>query len=345
MSVYSGTSSYCYFSDTGRPIPCDGRITLSAWINWTAWGSGSNWSNPLWLTRSDDANGRGILIELEHYDSNRLYTYVYDGGWDVVATSSLIPTLDKWHHVCVSLDVAAGVRISVMDARFDLQGGDSGGYILADYFDQLWVNSMIGTNRFDGAISDIAIWGAALTKTEIRELYNRRNPRSIRRGALRGYWPMRHPGDDRDLIGGRRLSQRTGTFVRGASDPGVAALWGDPLDGLPGRTLFFAAVDETVASDADYIYTLTPNAVVEFALSSVTDPSASTGHIVRVRARSQYGQRAKFSLYQGGTLIAEWTDTLTASFATYEHTLAGAEADAITDYAALRIRITALPGA
>jgi hypothetical protein len=40
-------------------------------------------------------------------------------------------------------------------------------------------------------------------------------------------------------------------------------------------------------------------------------------------------------------VIASWTDTLTSSFQTFTHTLSAAEADAITDYADLRLRFTA----
>ncbi len=103
----------------------------------------------------------------------------------------------------------------------------------------------------------------------------------------------------------------------------------------------YAMIDEVVASDADYIYTRAPGACI-VALESKTDPAVSTGHIVLYRARSAYGEQVKVSLYETGTLIAEWTDSLTTSFADYSHTLSGVETDAITDYAALRLHFTGL---
>lgn len=49
----------------------------------------------------------------------------------------------------------------------------------------------------------------------------------------------------------------------------------------------YAMLDETVADDADYIQSATTptNDTAELALSSVTDPAVSTGHIIRIRAR------------------------------------------------------------
>jgi hypothetical protein len=49
------------------------------------------------------------------------------------------------------------------------------------------------------------------------------------------------------------------------------------------------------------------------------------------------------ALYQGAsTLIATWTQAVTGAFATYEHTLSGGQADSITNYADLRVRMTSV---
>lgn len=112
-------------------------------------------------------------------------------------------------------------------------------------------------------------------------------------------------------------------------------------------------IDESVADDADYIRTvLTPtNDVYVTKLTTLEDPISSVNHTVRYR----YGKSASggdqidltIQLRQGytnegspGTLIAT-VATLTdiaSGWNAGTYTLAGAEADAITDYTSLYLR-------
>ena len=101
-----------------------------------------------------------------------------------------------------------------------------------------------------------------------------------------------------------------------------------------------SCLDETTASDADYI-TTTNTSTCEVALGSVTDPSVSTGHIVRYRISATSGG-ITVRLRQGTTTIATWTHaTAPTSLTTYSQTLTGGEADSITDYTALRLQFEA----
>lgn len=120
-------------------------------------------------------------------------------------------------------------------------------------------------------------------------------------------------------------------------------------------TAIFDQIDESAADDGDYIRSaLVPTSDVYVTkLTSVTDPLQSTGHIVRYR----YGKDASggaqiditVQLRQGytnegaqGTLIATQTHTNVAVFPVAgSFTLSGAEADAITNYADLFLRIVA----
>lgn len=122
-----------------------------------------------------------------------------------------------------------------------------------------------------------------------------------------------------------------------------------------GSTNLFQTIDETSASDTDYIRTVTDptNDVYVTKLSSITDPVSSSGHVLRVRAGTDQASGGNqidlvAELRQGyvnegsqGTLIATLTqNNVTAGgFTTYSATLSGAEADAITDYADLYVRI------
>lgn len=83
---------------------------------------------------------------------------------------------------------------------------------------------------------------------------------------------------------------------------------------------------------------------IECGLTNVTDPALSTGHVVRGRicksAGGGLGVEGIIYLYQGTTLIAtSATEVLTATWVTVTINLSGAEADSITDYSDLRIRL------
>ena len=107
------------------------------------------------------------------------------------------------------------------------------------------------------------------------------------------------------------------------------------------------------ADDADYILSPTSpiNEVYACALSSVTDPVSSTGHIMRMRTSVDLANQESLDftqqLRQGyvseasqGTLIASQARTAVTStiWTTSTYTLSGAEADAITNYASLFFR-------
>jgi hypothetical protein len=121
-----------------------------------------------------------------------------------------------------------------------------------------------------------------------------------------------------------------------------------------GTTDLYQTIDETTASDADYVQSaLAPSsAVYRFKLGTGTDPNSSSGHVIRWRVGKSPsdGQviNATFRIYQGGgnsagagTLIKTATRNAVTSFTTYEETLSGGEADTITNYADLYGEIVA----
>lgn len=146
-------------------------------------------------------------------------------------------------------------------------------------------------------------------------------------------------------------------FARPAAD---SILFASPWTPTPN----FVEIDEVIPDDGTYISPTTSvvSDVNSVQLSAVTDPSLSTGHVMRIRL-SYKGVAATTidvvcNLYQGdpygaGTFIAaldsagggfvinDSSGTGTFPFATFEYTLSGPEADAITDYSDLWISIGA----
>lgn len=125
------------------------------------------------------------------------------------------------------------------------------------------------------------------------------------------------------------------------------------LTAADGITNIFQEIDESVASDVDYIKTqLTPTSDVYVTkLTAVSDPVSSANHVVRYRYRKEStgGEQIDLvvQLRQGytnegaqGTLIASATHTNIpgATWTAGSITLSGPEADSITNYGDLYLR-------
>ncbi len=107
----------------------------------------------------------------------------------------------------------------------------------------------------------------------------------------------------------------------------------------------YAKIDETPYSDADEIQAQVraSNQTCEVGLSDVTDPTSSSAHVIKIRAKFSTNNSRTATLdvllIEGTTTRATFnTGTLTTGYAEYSYTLSGAEADAISDYTNLRLR-------
>lgn len=137
--------------------------------------------------------------------------------------------------------------------------------------------------------------------------------------------------------------------------PNATTTLGNYTDQAGGTTNIHLTIDEVAADDADFIRSpASPvNEVYVCALSSVSDPASSTGHIIRMRTSTDLASQESLDftqqLRQGyvseasqGTLIASQSRTAVTSttWTTSAYTLSAAEADAITNYGSLFFRFT-----
>lgn len=132
-------------------------------------------------------------------------------------------------------------------------------------------------------------------------------------------------------------------FLRPSSDitAGGTTGWYESAGGT--QTNIYTAIDEVTRSDTDYIYSSANQlSTSEIALSSGTDPLSSTGHIVRytyLRTVTNKNYTLQVNLMQGATTIATWTHANpAATFTAAAQTLTAGQADAITNYADLRLQ-------
>ncbi len=111
-----------------------------------------------------------------------------------------------------------------------------------------------------------------------------------------------------------------------------------------GGQALYLQVNESAYSDTNYIRANGAQ-TCEVKLSSVTDPVSSLNHILRLRAKatgSSSAEKWTVSIYQGSTLIAtafSASNVTRTTFNDYVFTLTAAQADAITNYTDLRVRI------
>lgn len=129
---------------------------------------------------------------------------------------------------------------------------------------------------------------------------------------------------------------QTPVKLRPASDITVGS-WTSSLGGA-----LYAALDETSPDDGDFV-SITGTGTFEVKLGPAVDPAVSYGHTIRYRLQGDGAKTFTARLVQGTTIRS--TDPTVrvpaaGSWTTYSWTLTAGEADAITDYTDLRVRIT-----
>ena len=137
-------------------------------------------------------------------------------------------------------------------------------------------------------------------------------------------------------------------FGRPSADTSI----GDYTDELGGVTNIYTGIDEVAAEDVEFVRSIIDPVAAPYAtaLTSLSDPLSSTGHIIRWRRQKDVALGATVNLTvqlrQGyvseatpGTLIAEKaTVAVPDAWADDSLTLSAAEADAITNYPSLALR-------
>jgi hypothetical protein len=131
-------------------------------------------------------------------------------------------------------------------------------------------------------------------------------------------------------IGAWEFGAITYTYARPTSD--ITTQW-TPSTG----TAHYALIDETVASDADYIFATAGGQTDEVKLAAMTAPKAGTSVDVQYRVQGvSGGGKVTLSLVCGTTVIA--TDTIRSADGDYVLTVAPATWAAVTDWSDMRLR-------
>ena len=129
---------------------------------------------------------------------------------------------------------------------------------------------------------------------------------------------------------------------------------GDWVNQSGNNTNLFASIDESTASDSDYIVAtdsgmgMGSDIVTIIGLEDMDEPDGNASHTIKYRATEDSGMSAmslKVELLEGSTSRKSVTNSsLGGSFTTYTINLSEAEAGNISDYTNLRLRFTANDG-
>ncbi len=102
-------------------------------------------------------------------------------------------------------------------------------------------------------------------------------------------------------------------------------------------------IDEEPFDDGDFLISPKSSAGDSFTigLSGVIDPEVHTGHVIRIRIKTGVTGTFKYELMQGAVVIKGSGDVVLGTvFAEYNMLLTEEEAGNISDYGALRLRVT-----
>ncbi len=110
-------------------------------------------------------------------------------------------------------------------------------------------------------------------------------------------------------------------------------------------TSIYTTIDETSASDSDYIKVVAADSMCEIGLGSLTDPGVDTGHVIRFR---MYGtgaaaaEKLTVELRMGASfsIAVDANNQSDGAWGDFSLTLSEAQAALITDYSDLRLRFT-----
>ena len=193
---FDGSNDYISIADTNDLSFGDGSndtpLTISVWAK-------------LPTIASTHFIGKG------HYGSNyeynfhigsdkKFYWILYDqssGGYiGRIFNTALDSYENKWTHFCGTYDgggADSGVKLYINGMQVDDTNGGVGSYTAMENLGAE-VRIMRGnTNYADGKIDELAIWNTALTSSQVKTLYNNREPfnaKNIALSSLKGFWRM-----------------------------------------------------------------------------------------------------------------------------------------------------------
>lgn len=311
-----------------------------------------------------------VFVGVENGDSDiEIWTASGSSGGPRIASSVI--TADVWYNLVVRgatgaggpLDMFLGQIGSPMTKYTGTYNGDGN---FNGSIDVIYLGNSNYNEGGNISIQNVKWYNAVLSDAECANEVQQFLPE--RMNNMVGWWPMVDSTTAncyKDLTGTGNFTEVIEGAGSGISvDGGAPVPWGGMVITMPGTATaaatqyarpistissgawspstgatLYETIDEESPNDADYNLAVSAT-TFEVKLSSVSDPLSNVGHYVRYRINGTGGANLVVSLRQdAGTEIASWTHSpAPVSPTTYERTLTTMQADAITNYADLRMR-------
>jgi hypothetical protein len=228
---FDGGSSYI---DLGNPasMQITGQVTLSAWINVSAFpttgnfgyviGKGYNGANEGYFLRLSNPSGTPQL---------EAGSYSYTGNANYTAVSSIASwSSNNWYHVVGLYDGSNWVIY--VNGLVQVTTPQAAGALSTPIGVSIGATNDGGISRyFNGVIDEAAIWSKALTSTEISAIYSRQSPyfgttaNSLELSSswtpawsnLVGYWKLNETAGSTNLLDSSPAGTNSGTVNGGVT--------------------------------------------------------------------------------------------------------------------------------
>lgn len=327
------------------------KTALLVGANWT-WNPNPLLRNPINITAADyeknsnsyndtlSASGFGLL------DVNKTLTYANAGG------HILQGIIGRYNHKDYSFNATAGDQVKVILSWLKHPNGN-----ITNPTDIVPMNLDFTIKRPDGAIAyvsnstnqtnEFAVFVAPLSGAyKITVSSSAKSPlqggQSLSDNfalasthTLRETYQVKQGIFTKALVGSTQIGRPTSDMVVGGWTP----------------TPLYQQLNETVPNDSTLVTSPSGTAPsFQVKLSSLTNPQTTSGLVIRFRAESPGGsgaaEQANAELFQGSTLIAQTglQSLSRTTFTEINHTLTSAEANSITDYTNLNIKIVTSKG-
>lgn len=230
---FDGTDDYASHSNSYGNLPTAVPVTLSAWVRMTSgWGTGTHtilkigdWSYKDFFRIQAFKNSSGVT---------RFEAGSHHGSERKAQHGSSI-TDDQWYHVCGVFTSATSRQVYVngVAGTENTQTSEPDG----SKFERVSIGASKDTGSatitafLKGRISEVAVWGSALTTAEINQLKDGYSAILVNRENLRGYWPIggifhgvnqtTNSTNEVDLIGNLDLTMHNQAVVNQTISPSI----------------------------------------------------------------------------------------------------------------------------
>jgi len=190
--AFDGTNDYLNIG-TGLDLGT-GDFTISIWAKCASWGGAPRYL----MGKYEDTNNRWY-IRIKDDDPPRLQLYTKIGGTDSgkngwYGNNTVGPSLDdlngQWVHFCISSD-RDGNNMGYINSVFN--DTDSASTATMNNDGDLEI-ARYDSTEFGGNISEVTIYNKALTTSEVKTIYNGREPYNHKEGIasanLKAWWRM-----------------------------------------------------------------------------------------------------------------------------------------------------------